>query len=156
MKGRLSEGPHEIQGCCSQKCSGDGVGWVMKSTWWGGVGWVVIKSTWWGGMGHEIHIHSGVGHEIHTMVGGVGWSGSWNPHLWWGGGGSWNPHHGWGGVGYSGVSGWDNRCYSYLSLMKNDANCCDMSLFKVFFGWSEVVWVIRAPIIALSVDGCHC
>ena len=31
-KGRHSEGLHEIQGCCSQKCSG--VGWVMQG--WGG------------------------------------------------------------------------------------------------------------------------
>ena len=48
---------------------------------------------------------------------GVGW------------GGSWNPHHG--GVGWVivGWGGWDNRCYSYLSQMQNDDNCCDISLF---------------------------
>ena len=49
-KGRLSEEPHEIQGCCSQKCSGGGVGharvgWVMDGVGQGrvghrGVGWV--------------------------------------------------------------------------------------------------------------------
>ena len=29
---------------------------------------------------------------------------------------------GWGGVGHSGVNGENNRCYSYLSQMQNDAN----------------------------------
>ena len=27
-----------------------------------------------------------------------------------------------------------NRCYSYMSQMQNDANCCDMSVYKVLFG----------------------
>ena len=36
-KGRLSEGSHEIQGCCSQKCSRGGGGWVCHT----GVGWVI-------------------------------------------------------------------------------------------------------------------
>ena len=30
------DGPHEFQGCSSQKCSRGGVGWVMQ--WWSG--WV--------------------------------------------------------------------------------------------------------------------
>ena len=29
-----------------------------------------------------------------------------------------------GGVGHSGVNGENNRCYSYLSQMQNDANWC--------------------------------
>ena len=44
-----------------------------------------------------------------------------------------------GGVGL----GWcDHRCYSYLSQMQNDANCCDMSLYEVLFGvgWGRVEW----------------
>ena len=27
----------------------------------------------------------------------------------------------------------NNRCYSYLRQMQNDANFCDMSLYKVLF-----------------------
>ena len=30
-----------------------------------------------------------------------------------------------GGVGHSGVNGENNRCYSHLSPMQNDANRCD-------------------------------
>ena len=30
-----------------------------------------------------------------------------------------------GGVGHSGVNGENNRCYSHLSPMQNDANQCD-------------------------------
>ena len=28
----------------------------------------------------------------------------------------------------------NNRCYSYLSQMQNDANFCDINLYKVLFG----------------------
>ena len=104
LKGRLSKGPHEIQGCCSQKCS--------QVTW--GV----------------------VGDEIHSIG---GW---WNPHSWCG----WE---GCGVVGDSGVSGWDNRCYSYPSLMQNYANHCNrlwvfLSILwgRVRLGWvSQVFWL---------------
>ena len=44
-KGRHSEGPHELQGCSSQKCSRGGVGWVMQE--WGRVGGSCT-----GGVGH--------------------------------------------------------------------------------------------------------
>ena len=59
----------------------------------------------------------------------------------------WNPRHlcpkmFW--VGHKihrvGCGGWDNRCYSYLSQMQNDANRCDMSLYKVLFG---MAWVMQ-------------
>ena len=33
--------------------------------------------------------------------------------------------------------GENNRCYSYLGQMQNDANGCDMSLYKVLF-WGGV------------------
>ena len=61
----------------------------------GGVGWVMQG---WGGVGHA----------------GVGWvmKGGW--------GGSCR-----GGVGHRGVNGENNRCYSHLSPMQNDANQCD-------------------------------
>ena len=39
-KGRHSEGPHKIQGCCSQKCSSGGMGWVGHA----GVGWDEVWS----------------------------------------------------------------------------------------------------------------
>ena len=43
---------------------------------------------------------------------------------------------GWGGVG-------EIRCYSYLSQMQNDANCCDMSIHKVLVG---VRWVMKGGV----------
>ena len=44
-KARLSKGPHEIMGCCSQKCPGSGVGWVIQ-------GRVGYRGMGWSGMGH--------------------------------------------------------------------------------------------------------
>ena len=44
-----------------------------------------------------------------------------------------------GGVSHSGVNGENNRCYSHLSQMEDDANRCDMSLYEVLFG---VGWVM--------------
>ena len=79
----------------------------------------------------------GVGHAL------VGWGGScrggvgWVMH-WWGGVG--HAMVGWGGSCRGGVghsrSKWVKigTCYSYLSQMQNDANLCDMSLYKVLFG----------------------
>ena len=67
---------------------------------------------------------------------GVGWGGSCRGGVGWGGscrGGvghaevRWIMHCGScrSGVGHSGVNGENNRCYSHLSLMQNDANQCD-------------------------------
>ena len=53
---------------------------------------------------------------------------------------------GWGrvvheGVGWGGVVHENNRCYSYMSQMQNDANCCDISLYKMFgVGWVMQGW----------------
>ena len=58
-KGRHSDGPHEFQGCSSQKCSRGEVGGSC------GVGWVMVG---WGGM-----CHAGVGGSCR---GGMGWGGS--------------------------------------------------------------------------------
>ena len=67
-KGRHSDGPHEFQGCSSQKCSR--VGWVGHA----GVGWVMQG---WGGVGHAGvgWIIQGWGRVGHARVGWVGHSG---------------------------------------------------------------------------------
>ena len=60
LKGRHSDGPHEFQGCSSQKCSRGGVGWVMQG--WGGVGHVGV---WWvmqGWVGWDMQGWGRVGH----------------------------------------------------------------------------------------------
>ena len=95
-KGRHSDGPHEFQGCSSQKYSKGWGGWVMQ----GGVGWVIQG---WGGVGHAGvgwggSCMGGVGHE------GMGVGGScrvgWVMKGWVG-----CVMQGWGGVGHAGV-GW--------------------------------------------------
>ena len=50
-KERHSDGPHEFQGCYSQKYSRGGVGWVMQG--WGGVGHIGVGlgGSYRGGMG---------------------------------------------------------------------------------------------------------
>ena len=71
------------------------------------------------------------------IVLGVGWGGVMKS-TWWGGvglGGVGHEIHIHGWVGDSGVSGWDNKCYSYLSLMQNDANFCDRVFLKYSLGW---------------------
>ena len=78
---------------------------------------------------------------------------------------------GWGGIGCGrvGWGRWDNRCYSYLSQMHSDANCCDMSLYKVLFlvgwggSWNPQGWMGWGGVghhasyyRPLSVDGSRC
>ena len=65
-KGRHSDGPHEFQGCSSQKCSRGGVGGSCR----GGVGHVGVG---WGGSYRGGMGHAGVGGMGYA---GVGWGGS--------------------------------------------------------------------------------
>ena len=67
LKGRHSDGPHEFQGCSSQKCSRGGWGEVGH----GGVEWVM-----WGGVGGVSHGGVGWGQSCRGELGHVGWGGS--------------------------------------------------------------------------------
>ena len=66
-------------------------------------------------MGHVGVGHAGVGWVMQ------GWGGICHAEV------RWIMHCGScrGGVGHSGVNGENNRCYSHLSPMQNDANRCD-------------------------------
>ena len=78
-KERHSDGPHEFQGCSSQKCSRGGVGWVMQG--WGGscrggvghagvVGWSCRDGVGWVMQGWDGVHHAGVWWVDHAGVGG--------------------------------------------------------------------------------------